>query len=101
MKSLEEMMGELPVERQASIKARTAELVSEELTLKGLRQALNLTQDEMAQRLEVGQDNVSRLEKRDDLKLSTLRGYVEALGGELQLKVSLPGKSDVDLKLFG
>jgi len=101
MKSLEEMMGNLPTERQASIKARTAELVSEELTLKGLRQALNLTQDEMAQRLEVGQDNVSRLEKRDDLKLSTLRGYVEALGGELQLKVSLPGKSDVDLKLFG
>jgi len=101
MKSLEEMMGSLPADRQASIKARAAELVSEELTLKGLRQALNLTQDEMAQRLEVGQDNISRLEKRDDLKLSTLRGYVEALGGELQLKVSLPGKSDVDLKLFG
>jgi len=98
MKSLEQMMGDLPEERQASIKARTAELISEELTLKGLRQALNFTQDEMAQRLEVGQDNISRLEKRDDLKLSTLRGYVEALGGELQLKVSLPGKSDIELK---
>lgn len=52
---------------------------------KGARQAHKLTQKRMAQVLGIGQDSVSRLEQRSDLLISTLRGYVEALGGRLSL----------------
>lgn len=55
------------------------------LSLRELRKALNLTQKEMAERLNKGQDTVSRIEQRDDLLLSTLQGYIRSLGGELDL----------------
>ncbi|MGD9714933.1 MAG: XRE family transcriptional regulator, partial [Thermomicrobiales bacterium] len=50
------------------------------------REHKRLTQQDVADRLGVSQANVSRIEHEDDLYLSTLRDYVEALGGELQLK---------------
>jgi predicted XRE-type DNA-binding protein len=54
-------------------------------------EALKLTQEQMAQILQIDQANVSRLEKRADLMLSTLRKYVAAMGGELRaLHLSYP-----------
>jgi len=50
-----------------------------------LRKARGVTQVDVAERLGVSQGNVSELERRDDLFLSTLRGYVEALGGRLEV----------------
>ncbi len=61
-------------------------------TLKKLRKSADLTQEELAAALHVGQDTISRLEKRSDMLLSTLRHYVESLGGELTLVASLPGQ---------
>jgi DNA-binding XRE family transcriptional regulator len=55
--------------------------------LRELRQARGVTQERLAERLGVGQESVSRLERRDDVYLSTLRGYVEALGGALEMYV--------------
>lgn len=87
---LDDVLASLPAERQARIRARGAELIAEELALRDLRQAERMTQAQVAERLGGRQVYVSRLERRADMKLSTLRAYVEALGGELQLMVTFP-----------
>ena len=81
----------------AKIAARAANLIAEEKSLQELRQAHKLTQKRMAQVLGIGQDSVSRLEQRSDLLISTLRGYVEALGGRLSLVAEFPNQEPVIL----
>jgi hypothetical protein len=88
-------------ERQRKIKKRAAELIVEEYTLQGLRKAKRITQEEVARRLIGRQVYVSRLERRADMKLSTLREYVRALGGDLQLLVTFPGDEVVKLQDIG
>lgn len=83
--------------RRRRIDARAADLIAEELSLKDLRRAHALTQERMAEFLGVGQDGVSRLEQRSDLLLSTLRGYVEAMGGRLRLVAEFPDRPPVTL----
>jgi DNA-binding XRE family transcriptional regulator len=75
------MKGLGPAQRK-TVEARAAELIAEEMTLRELRHARKLTQVKMAKKLGVTQDSVSRLEKRSDLLLSTLRKTVEAMGGK-------------------
>lgn len=94
---LEEIISKLPPERQAWIENRTKELAAEELALRDLRKALHLTQEHMAEILGIGQDSVSRLEQRCDLLVSTLRGYIGAMGGRLRLVAELPDRPPVDL----
>ena len=60
------------------------------MTLRELRKAHNLTQERLAKVLKIGQEQVSRLEQRSDLLFSTLRGYVEAMGGKLVLLAEFP-----------
>src|ERR1700746_1659614 len=79
------------------VEARAAELIAEEMTLYELRHARKLTQVKMAKTLGVTQDSVSRLEKRSDLLLSTLRRTVEAMGGSLSLVAQFPDRSPVVL----
>jgi hypothetical protein len=78
-------------------KARAAELIAEEMTLRELRHAHKLTQVNIAKTLWVTQDSVSRLEKRTDLLLSTLRRTVEATGGNLSLVAEFPDRAPVVL----
>ncbi len=73
-----------PAERR-KIEVRAAELIAEEMTLRELRHARKLTQVRVAKLLGITQDSVSRLEKRSDLLLSTLRKTIRAMGGELSL----------------
>ena len=54
----------------------------------------------MAKKLKVGQDTVSRVEKRTDMLLSTLSGYVEAMGGELNLVAEFPHRPPVRLQML-
>ena len=96
-KKLEQIMAEIPSERRKKIEKRSVELMTEYMTLQDIRKALKLTQERMAELLEIRQDSVSRLEKRTDLLLSTLRSYVEAMGGELQLTVKFPDRTPVIL----
>jgi transcriptional regulator with XRE-family HTH domain len=96
--SLEDKLARLPGERRAKVDARAAELIAEEMTLRGLRRALERTQVHLARKLGVKQETVSRLEKRSDMLLSTLRGYVEAMGGELDLLAKFPNRPPVRLK---
>ena len=98
---VDETIKRLPAARQARIKARSAEIVAEELALRDLRNLRHLTQAEVAKRLGGRQVYISRLERRTDMKLSTLKSYVEAIGGELQLVVSFPEGTEVQLKHLG
>lgn len=87
-KKLEDMLAAMPAERRTNIEVRAGELA----TLKDLRQAVAQTQAELATALGVGQDTISRLEKRSDMLLSTLRRYVEAMGGKLELVAQFPDR---------
>jgi transcriptional regulator with XRE-family HTH domain len=96
--SLEDKLARLPGARRAKVDARAAELIAEEMTLRDLRRALDRTQVRLARELGVKQETISRLEQRSDMLLSTLRGYVEAMGGELDLLAKFPDRPPVRLK---
>ena len=96
--SLKEAMGRVSTRRRKGIEARAEALIAEEMTLQDLRKALELTQQNLAERLDVKQESISNLEKRSDLLLSTLRGYIEAMGGDLSLLVRFPDRPPVELK---
>lgn len=98
--TLQEMIDRLPPERRAEVERRAAQLIGEEMTLRDLRRARELTQTRMAELLDIGQDSVSRLEQRSDLLLSTLAEYVAAMGGRLELVARFPDRPDVILTGF-
>ena len=85
-----------PAERRM-VEARAAALIAEEMTLRDLRKARRLTQARVAKTLGVTQDSVSRLEKRSDLLLSTLRKTVKAMGGEVRIVAEFPDRAPVVL----
>jgi DNA-binding XRE family transcriptional regulator len=85
-----------PAQRK-KVEARADELIAEEMTLRELRHARKLTQVRMAKTLGITQDSVSRLEKRSDLLLSTLRKTVQAMGGNLSLVAEFPDCAPVVL----
>jgi transcriptional regulator with XRE-family HTH domain len=99
-KTLEEKLAGMPAERRAKIEARTAELIAEEKSLRDLRRARTLTQKRIAKKLGIGQESVSKLESRSDLMISTLRNYVEAMGGKLSLVAEFPDRPPVSLSGF-
>ena len=94
-KKLDDVLGNVPLKRRAKIESRAAELA----TLRDLRLAPLHTQQDLAQALGVGQDAISRLEQRSDMLLS-LRRYVEAMGGQLELVASFPNRPSVKLSRF-
>ena len=87
----------LDPERRRKVEDRAAELIAEEMTLRELRKARELTQVTLAHELGITQDGVSRLEQRSDLLLSTLRRTVEAMGGSLSLIARFPDRPPVEL----
>ncbi|MEE1887975.1 XRE family transcriptional regulator [Pseudomonas carassii] len=97
-KTLEDVMNELTPERRARIEERGRELIREEMTLQALRKQLEITQENMAERLDVRQGNVSRFENRSDMLISTLRDYLEAMGGRLELVAHLPGRAPITIE---
>jgi hypothetical protein len=99
--TLEEILSEMPEDRRRRIEQRAAELIAEELNLRELRRLRKLTQARLSRKLKIGQEGVSRIEKRTDLYISTLRSYVEAVGGKLSLVVELPDRPPVILAGLG
>ena len=83
--------------RRKKVEVRAAEVIAEEMTLRELRRARKLTQVRMAKALGITQDSVSRLEKRSDLLLSTLRKTVRAMGGNLSLVAEFSDRTPVVL----
>lgn len=74
-----------------------AEVEANQATLAQVRKAKSLTQTTIATILEIDQSEVSRLERRSDMLLSTLRSFIQAAGGELQLVATFPGSRPVHL----
>jgi hypothetical protein len=99
--TLEEILQEMPEDRRRRIEQRAAELIAEELNLRELRRLRKLTQARLSRKLKIGQEGVSRIEKRTDLYISTLRSYVEGVGGKLSLVVELPDRPPVILMGLG
>jgi transcriptional regulator with XRE-family HTH domain len=95
--TLKQKMKALDPERRKRIEARAAYLIAEEQTLRDLRRALQMTQERMAELLNIRQDNVSRIEQRSDLLISTLRSYIEAMGGKLHFVAEFPNRPPVEL----
>jgi DNA-binding XRE family transcriptional regulator len=97
--SIEKFMEDFTSDQRERVQTRVAELIAEETTLRDLRQARHLTQERMAALLGVQQENVSRLERRADLLLSTLSSYVGAMGGKLRLIAEFPNRPPVTIAL--
>jgi predicted transcriptional regulator len=91
----------LPKDRRERIEARAVELASEVEGLKALREIAGRSQEQIAQSLGVKQPSVLKMERQADLYLSTLRRFVEAAGGTLELRVELPGKGVLHLTGVG
>lgn len=85
-------------QRQERIRERTQELLAE-LPLQELRQARAHSQQELAEVLGLNQATVSKLERRTDMYLSSLRRFIEAMGGELEISANFPD-GRVRIQLF-
>jgi DNA-binding XRE family transcriptional regulator len=95
--NVDDIIRKLRPAQRKKVEARAAELIAEEMTLRELRHARKLTQVRIAKKLGITQDSVSRLEKRSDLLLSTLRKTVKAMGGNLSLVAEFPDREPVVL----
>ena len=78
--------------RKVRVAARTAQLL-EEMPLQELRQARQYSQESLASALETSQSSISKLERRVDVYVSTLRRYIESMGGELEIIATFPDGS--------
>jgi DNA-binding XRE family transcriptional regulator len=90
-----ELEAKMGPERVAASRARAKKII-EEMPLQQLRNARQMTQTRLAEVLEMDQGNISKLEQRTDMYLSTLRSYVEAMGGALEIRAVFP---DGDVKI--
>ena len=94
-----DLLAAMPAVRQARIDALTDDL-RQDMDLSQLRMARRLSQAALGERLQVGQPAVAKLERRTDMYVGTLRRFVEAMGGELEIIARFPGH-DVRIKAFG
>ncbi len=99
--TLRDKMASLSAERRARIDTETDRLHEEYKTLQELRKARELTQVEIAKALNIRQASVAQMEKRSDLMISTLRGYIEGMGGTLKLVVEFPDRAPMQIAGIG
>ena len=100
-RTLKDVMDGLEPDRRARIGARAKEIHQESLTLKKLRSHMELTQMALARKMGVAQPTIAQLEQRNDIHVSTLRKYIEALGGTLSIIADIPGQGLVLLTGLG
>jgi len=100
-RTLKQIKAAMTPEGRAEVDARTAELIAEVEGLKAFRVLAERSQEQIAESLGIKQPSVHKIEKQTDLYLSTLRRFVEAAGGSLELRVELPGKGVLHLTGVG
>jgi DNA-binding XRE family transcriptional regulator len=100
-RTLGEMIDALPKQRRERIEARYRELKDDVESLRELRKMAGKAQADIAATLKIKQPSVSKIEKQTDMYLSTLRSYVEAIGGKLDLVVRLPSRRAMHLNRLG
>ena len=100
-KKFRDLVAQLPEERQQKIREGTQALLAE-MALQDLRKARELSQETLAEALRIKQSGISKLEQRDDIHVSTLRRYIEALGGTLDIRARFPdGDVRINLEQVG
>lgn len=97
----EEYLKSLSPERQAKIKAIATKLIAEEKSLREIRKARELSQATLAELLDMNQGDLSRFERRTDAYLSTIRRYIEAMGGTLELIATFPDSGSIKITNLG
>src|SRR3989442_7587711 len=95
--NIRDKIGKLNAVQRKKVESRAAELIAEKMSLRDLRKARKLTQARVAKVLGVTQDSISRLEKRSDLLLSTLRKTVQAMGGDVRIVAEFRDRAPVVL----
>ncbi|MGO9228419.1 MAG: XRE family transcriptional regulator [Bryobacteraceae bacterium] len=90
-RNFRELIKAMPAERQRKIASRVQRTLAS-MPLEEVRRARQMTQAELANTLGVNQGEVSKIEHRTDIYLSTLAGYVEALGGKLEIRAVFPNR---------
>ena len=100
-RTLNAIIKELPKARRNRINARYRALKNEVESLRSLREAVGKAQTDIASHLKISQPSVSKIERQADMYLSTLKGYVEAIGGDLELTVRFPKQEPVRLGGLG
>ncbi len=97
---LDDFIKTLPKKEQKAIAKRAVELIAEEATLRDIRKALHRSQAKVAKKLHINQAAVSKIERRTDMYVSTLRAYIEAMGGSLDIVARFPGSPPVHISQF-
>jgi predicted transcriptional regulator len=97
-RNFRELEAKMPPESLSRAKTRAKEMMAEML-LAEVRKVVGLTQEELAASLGIKQPTLSRLESQSDMQISTLRNLIEALGGQLEIVVHMPG-GDIRLTQF-
>ena len=97
-KKFRDLVAQMPEERQARIAAKTRQLI-DEMPLQALRKAIDLTQQQVAASLGINRGAVSEMEGQTDMYVSTLRRFVEAMGGELRIVARFP-EGNVEISQF-
>jgi transcriptional regulator with XRE-family HTH domain len=92
-RNINDIIRKLTPRQRKKVEARAAQLIAEEMTLQQLRQACRLTQQKVAKSLRIGQEGVSKIERRSDLLISTLRDYVHAMAANCPLSSSFQTES--------
>jgi transcriptional regulator with XRE-family HTH domain len=96
----EQFLAELPAEEQIAIAQETERLIAEEMTLQQLRKARKHSQELVGEILHVNQAAVSKIERRTDMYVSTLRSFIQAMGGELEIIARFPDQPAVRINQF-
>ena len=97
-KKFRELIEKMPTDRQQRIEQRTSQLMAE-MPLQELRKALQLTQQQVAASLSMNQAAVSKMEGQTDMYVSTLKRFIEAMGGDLRIIAHFP-QGDVEINQF-
>lgn len=95
--NIDELIEKESAETQAYIAKRTQEIVQEVLSLSEIRKLVGRTQATMAEEMCINQQNISKIENRKDLMLSTLKNYIECLGGTLNITAVFPDNKEISL----
>src|ERR1700688_4232623 len=88
-KKFNDLRKKMPAESQERAKAKTKVMLSE-MALDELREARRLTQEQLAERLNVKQPAIAKIERRADMYMSTMRGVIRAMGGEMEICAVFP-----------
>jgi len=98
--TLESVIHSLPAAQQEDIAQQTMKLIAEEMTLRELRKARERSQKAVGEILDINQAAVSKIERRTDMYISTLRSFIEAMGGELEIVARFPDRAPIIINQF-